>query len=129
MSADRPPLKGDKPPLENRPKYRIPGEDIEQGQTSRKSTKRRTLDDEYPNYIPHFAVILAHLIVFCLLFAVIFFDPSRQTGIARVASSGSQIGLMQVCNGNLCEGWMATSERREGRDAAGKVLTQEQVLL
>lgn len=100
------PLYPDKPVHKTRRTASVPV-DVERGPPEGERSKPRSIDDDYPNYRPHFCLILVHLVIFCILAALIFLAPSAGTGIIKIESSQTFLGVMQTCTGDACEGWMA----------------------
>jgi hypothetical protein len=75
------------------------------------SASARTPSASYPNYRPHSLVLLAHIVAFVLIAAVVFGPPDKGVGIISIASEGEYVGLMRSCSAGTCSDWFATGER------------------
>ncbi|RSH88605.1 hypothetical protein EHS25_002832 [Saitozyma podzolica] len=63
----------------------------------------------YPNYRPHSLVLLAHIVAFVLIAAVVFGPPDKGVGIIAISSEEEYVGLMRSCSAGTCSDWFAGS--------------------
>ncbi|GFZ49396.1 hypothetical protein JCM24511_07516 [Saitozyma sp. JCM 24511] len=82
------------------------------------SASATTPSASYPNYRPHSLVLLAHIVAFVLIAAVVFGPPDKGVGIIAIASEEEYVGLMRSCSAGTCSDWFATGSSTASSSSA-----------